>query len=350
MTPPPTRILVTGGAGYIGSHACLRLLEAGLDVVGLDDLSRGHRGAFEAISAAAADLPGSFSPIEASISDRSTCEAALGDHRIELVMHFAALTYVGESVEEPLRYYDNNTGGAISLLQAMNSTGVNRFIFSSTCATYGEPSTDRIPIAEDCPQAPINPYGHSKHMVERVLFDHAYARRAADPAFAFAALRYFNVAGSDPKIRIGEDHRPETHLIPICLEVAAGRREALVIHGDDYPTDDGTCIRDYVHVCDLIDAHIAVMNGLAPGDARALNVGLGHGWSVREVLEACRKITGHPIPERPGPRRPGDPPRLFADSSRIKGEFGWAPHFTELEETVATAWAWMKARPNGYAG
>ena len=345
---PPQRILVTGGAGYIGSHACLRLVETGHAVVGLDDFSRGHAGAFRAITAAADDLPGSFTSVEASIGDRRTCADILRAHKIDLVMHFAALAYVGESVEQPLRYYDNNTGGAISLLEAMMDAGVEKFVFSSTCATYGEPGAEQIPIAEDCPQAPINPYGNSKFMVEQILFDHAEACRLADRPFAFAALRYFNVAGSDPKTRIGEDHRPETHLIPICLEVAAGRREELMIFGDDYDTDDGTCIRDYVHVCDLIDAHIAVMNQLAPGDTHTLNVGLGHGWSVRQVLEACRAVTGKSIPESTSPRRAGDPPKLFANSSRIRDEFGWSPQFQDLEATVATAWAWMQANPSGY--
>jgi UDP-glucose 4-epimerase len=350
MTTPTDhhRVLVTGAAGYIGSHAALRLVEAGHHVVAWDDLSRGHRGAIDAIARVAESLPGSFEFAEGSISDRVALAATLRDRAIDVVMHFAAFAYVGESVDEPLRYYDNNTGGACRLLQAMDDAGVPTIVFSSTCATYGEPPADRIPIAETCPQSPINPYGRSKLMVEHMLADHAEACRRQGRPFAYAALRYFNVAGSDPAGRVGEDHRPETHLIPICLEVAAGRREALTIFGEDYDTPDGTCIRDYVHVVDLVDAHLAVMSVLAPGDERRYNVGIGHGWSVQDVLEACRRITGHPIPARIGPRRAGDPPRLFADAGRIREELGWTPRFTDLDETVATAWRWMQANPSGY--
>jgi UDP-glucose 4-epimerase len=344
----PRRILVTGAAGYIGSHAALRLVEGGHHVVAWDDLSRGHRGAIDAVASAADELPGSFEFVTGSISDRTTLATTLRERAIDVVMHFAAFAYVGESVDEPLRYYDNNTGGACRLLQAMNDADVETLVFSSTCATYGEPTADRIPIAESCPQSPINPYGRSKLMVEHMLADHAEACRRQGRPFAYAALRYFNVAGSDPEGRVGEDHRPETHLIPICLEVAAGRRDVVTIFGEDYDTPDGTCIRDYVHVVDLVDAHLAVMSVLAPGDERRYNVGIGHGWSVRDVLDACRRITGHPIPERSGPRRAGDPPRLFADATRIREELGWTPGVTDLDETVATAWRWMQANPRGY--
>lgn len=344
----PRRILVTGAAGYIGSHAALRLTDAGHHVVGWDDLSRGHRSAIDAITTAADTATGTFDFVEGSISDRAALATTLRDHAIEVVMHFAAFAYVGESVDQPLRYYDNNTGGACRLLQAVDDAEVGTLVFSSTCATYGEPPADRIPIAEDCPQSPINPYGQSKLMVERMLEDHAEACRRADRPFAYAALRYFNVAGSDPAGRLGEDHRPETHLIPICLEVAAGRRASLSIFGDDYETPDGTCIRDYVHVVDLVDAHLAVMTALEPGDRRRYNVGIGHGWSVREVLESCRRVTGHEIPAAIAPRRAGDPPRLFADATRIRQELGWTPRFTDLDETVATAWRWMQAHPRGY--
>ena len=317
--------MVTGSAGYIGSHACLTLLETGHRVVAVDNLARGHRGAIENLSKLD-QSNGNLTFVEASIADRDRMAGVLREHEIDVVMHFAAYAYVGESVHEPLRYYENNTGGACELLQAMGDAGTPRFVFSSTCATYGEPPETQIPIRETCPQSPINPYGWSKLMVEHMLRDHAEACRSAGTPFGYAALRYFNVAGSDPGGRIGEDHRPETHLIPICLEVAAGRREALTIFGDDYQTEDGTCIRDYVHVMDLIDAHVAVMN----------------------ALEACRRVTGHEIPAKLGPRRAGDPPRLFADATKIRETLGWSPNYTDLEETVRTAWRWMKENPTGY--
>ena len=350
MTTPDstTRVLVTGSAGYIGSHACLRLVEAGCRVVGFDDLSRGHRGAVKALQHAAEDAPGTFEFVEGAIADRQGLADLLRSREIDVVMHFAAFAYVGESVEQPLRYYDNNAGGACRLLQAVEDAGVRRLVFSSTCATYGEPPEDRIPIAEDCPQDPINPYGRSKLMVERMIEDRVAAARNSGSPFAATMLRYFNVAGSDPEGRIGEDHRPETHLIPICLEVAAGRREALTIYGDDYPTPDGTCIRDYVHVVDLVDAHLAVMNAMTDGELRRYNVGLGHGWSVREVLESCRRVTGREIAAKMGTRRPGDPPTLFANAGRIGKDLGWSPRFTDLDETVETPWRWMQANPTGY--
>ena len=339
--------MVTGSAGYIGSHACLTLLETGHRVVAVDNLARGHRGAIENLSKLD-QSNGNLTFVEASIADRDRMAGVLREHEIDVVMHFAAYAYVGESVHEPLRYYENNTGGACELLQAMGDAGTPRFVFSSTCATYGEPPETQIPIRETCPQSPINPYGWSKLMVEHMLRDHAEACRSAGTPFGYAALRYFNVAGSDPGGRIGEDHRPETHLIPICLEVAAGRREALTIFGDDYQTEDGTCIRDYVHVMDLIDAHVAVMNALEAGSEFHFNVGLGHGYSVQEVLEACRRVTGHEIPAKLGPRRAGDPPRLFADATKIRETLGWSPNYTDLEETVRTAWRWMKENPTGY--
>jgi len=339
--------MVTGAAGYIGSHACLRLLETGHHVVAVDDLTRGHRGAIDNLSRINSS-GGTLEFVEGSIADRDRMTQVLRDHGIEVVMHFAAFTYVGESVHEPLRYYENNTAGACRLLQAMADAKTPRFVFSSTCATYGEPPENQIPIRETCPQSPINPYGWSKLMVEHMLRDHANACRQAGMPFGYAALRYFNVAGSDPETRIGEDHRPETHLIPICLEVAAGRRPELTIFGDDYDTEDGTCIRDYVHVMDLIEAHISVMNALESDSEFHFNVGLGHGFSVQEVLEACRRVTGRDIPAKLGPRRAGDPPRLFADASKLRETLDWTPRYTDLEETVETAWRWMKANPTGY--
>src|SRR5690606_23566570 len=263
-------VLVTGGAGYIGSHAVLRLLEDGHEVTVVDNLSRGNAGALEALRRV-----GEFHFEHADFGDRSVMERLLRDRAIELVMHFAAWTYVGESVEQPLRYYANNTASALTLLQAMDAVGVKRMVFSSTAATYGEPPPELIPIREDCPQRPINPFGMSKLDVDNMLADYTRMKRDKGEDFAFAALRYFNVAGSDEQCRIGEDHDPETHLIPICLDVALGKRPHITIFGNDYPTPDGTCIRDYVHVADLIDAHVTVMNALAPGDARTYNIGIG---------------------------------------------------------------------------
>lgn len=343
MATAPTRILVTGSAGYIGSHAALRLVEDGASVVGLDDLSRGHRETAARIANA-----GDYTFVEGSIAQQDLVESILREHQIDLVMHFAALAYVGESVTEPLKYYNVNVGGAASLLQAVANVGVERFVFSSTCATYGEPDQELIPIREDCPQHPINPYGQSKLMVERILKDYSEACTRMQRPFAYAALRYFNVAGSDPEGRIGEDHRPETHLIPICLEVAAGKREKLVIYGEDYPTPDGTCIRDYVHVVDLVDAHVNVMRTLEGNVQRHFNVGIGNGVSVREILDTCREVTGHPIPAETGPRREGDPPELYANAGRIHEELGWTATRTDVRTSIEDAWNWMQANPNGY--
>ena len=336
-------VLVTGGAGYIGSHAALRLLEDGHRVTVLDDLSRGHAGAIERLRPL-----GDLHFERADLGDRGVVEPLLRDRAIDAVMHFGAKAYVGESVERPLDYYRSNAAAALALIEAMEATGVRRMIFSSTCATYGEPGPGHVPIAETCPQKPVNPYGRSKLFVEHVLFDHARAKASKGEDFAFAALRYFNVAGCDREGRIGEDHDPETHLIPICLEVALGQRAGLTIFGEDYPTPDGTCIRDYVHVEDLNDAHVVVMDALRPGDTRAYNVGIGRGHSVREVVEACRRVTGAAIPAKPGPRRPGDPPELWADSAKIRRELGWSARYADLDETVETAWRWKQAHPDGY--
>jgi UDP-glucose 4-epimerase len=337
-------VLVTGGAGYIGSHAALRLLEDGHPVTIVDDLSRGRRGAITALE----KLGGDLRFVQADMGDRVVMEKALRDRHIELVMHFAALTYVGESVQQPLRYYRNNTASALALIEAMEATGVQRLVFSSTAATYGEPPPEFIPIKENCPQQPINPYGKSKLMVEQILFDHLQAQREAKQDFAFAALRYFNVAGNDEQCRIGEDHDPETHLIPICLDVALGKRPHITIFGTDYPTPDGTCIRDYVHVSDLIDAHITVMHALKPGDGRTYNIGIGRGSSVREVIDECRRVTGIKFKEVEGPRRAGDPPSLYADPAKIKAELNWSASHVKLQDSIASAWQWRKAHPNGY--
>jgi UDP-glucose 4-epimerase len=338
-------VLVTGGAGYIGSHAALRLIADGHAVTVIDDLSRGNPGAIEVLRAA-----GDLVFAEVGIGDAGKVADLLRRHRIETVMHFAALALVGESVQEPLRYYRNNLAGTVSLLEAMDACGVSRMVFSSTCAIYGEPAPRHIPMNEDCPQQPVNPYGRCKLAAEQLLFDHLHARAAGDGAFAFAALRYFNVAGCDAGGRLGEDHDPETHLIPICLDAALGRRDDVTIFGTDYDTPDGTCIRDYIHVDDLVDAHVAVMGALGPGQALAYNLGIGHGYSVRQVIDACRRVTGIDFPVREGARRPGDPPVLYADPARIRADLGWSARYTDLDEIVATAWRWRRAHPDGYGG
>jgi len=337
-------VLVTGGAGYIGSHAALKLLEAGHAVTIVDNLDRGNRGAITAL-----ENVGPLTFIQADVGDRGAVADALKRNKIELVMHFAALAYVGESVEQPLRYYRQNTAAAIALLEAMDEARVGKLVFSSTCATYGEPPAESIPIAETCSQDPINPYGRSKLMIEKIILDYAEMKKQRGEAFAAAMLRYFNVAGSDPDGRIGEDHKPETHLIPICLQAALGQRDGVTIFGTDYPTPDGTCIRDYVHVWDLIDAHVLAMQKLSPSEVMKLNVGIGQGSSVREVVDACQAVTGKNFPVKEGPRRPGDPPMLFADPRQVQQKLGFQARFTDLKQTVETAWAWMKSHPEGYA-
>jgi UDP-glucose 4-epimerase len=336
-------VLVTGGAGYIGSHAALRLLEDRHAVTVVDDLSRGNRGAIDAIS-----IVGDLKFVQGDVGDRALIESLLRERTIDVVMHFAAKAYVGESVQMPLQYYRNNAAAALALIEAMDAAGVKRMVFSSTCATYGEPTPDYIPIEETCPQNPINPYGRSKLHVENFLFDYATMKRSRGEDFAFAALRYFNVAGNDDYCRIGEDHKPETHLIPICLEAALGQRPHVTIFGADYPTPDGTCIRDYVHVDDLINAHLMVMDVLKPSDALAYNVGIGKGYSVREVIDACRKVTGVKFKTVEGQRRAGDPPALYANPSKIKRELKWSALYTRLDEIIETAWKWRKKNPNGF--
>ncbi len=339
--PTPLNILVTGGAGYIGSHCVKRLVADGHTVTVLDNLGRGHRAAVDA----AAEAGGGKATLEvADLRDTDAVEAVLRKHAVQAVIHFAALAYVGESVHDPLRYYDNNTAGSVSLLTAMDRAGVRRIVFSSTCATYGEPTQDQMPITERLTQQPINPYGWSKLMTERALID--YGNAHSD--FAFAALRYFNVAGSDPGAHIGEDHEPETHIIPVVLNCALGKVEKISIFGDDYDTPDGTCIRDYIHVEDLVDAHVTVLGALGDGDQRFYNLGTGNGTTVMQIVEAGRKVTGHPIPAEVGPRRAGDPPALFADPSKIKDELGWFAKRTDITEMVADAWRWFEANPDGY--
>lgn len=336
-------VMVTGGAGYIGSHAVKRLLETGATVVVVDNLCRGHIEAIDAIRPLAR---GRLHFEQADLADGDRLATLMREHKADTVMHFAALAYVGESVDEPLRYYRANAAGALSLLEACNTAGVGRFVFSSTCATYGEP--ERIPLIEDMPQRPVSPYGTSKLHVEHMLRDHAEACRRAGRPFGFAALRYFNVAGSDPQGLIGEDHHPETHLIPVLIRAALGKAGPVSIFGTDYDTPDGTCIRDYVHVCDLVDAHISVMNALRPGDRRFYNLGIGRGYSVREVIDSARRVTGRPIETVESARRAGDPAALFADPSQIQRELGWRARYTDLDGIVRTAWDWFRAHPDGY--
>lgn len=324
-------VLVTGGAGYIGSHAVRLLLGSGMRVVVIDNLSAGHRAA----------VPANVPLHELELRDCDAVYDVLLKHQIDCVMHFAALASVAESVAEPLRYYANNVGGTISLLSAMQRAGVRQLIFSSTCAVIGIPET--LPITEDLSPRPINPYGVSKRMVEQILLDWA----AADPGFSAVALRYFNVAGCSADGSLGEDHDPETHLIPILLQVALGQRPQATVFGTDYPTPDGTCIRDYVHVDDLCEAHKLALESIKPG-VSIYNVGIGRGYSVREILDAARRVTGHPIPVQFGPRRAGDPPTLFANADKIRRALRWSPRFVNVDELIRTAWDWFRTHPNGY--
>ena len=321
------RILVTGGAGYIGAHTCKLLAARGRTPVCYDNLVYGHRDAVQ------------WGPLEeGDLLDRSRLDEVLERHRPEAVVHFAAFTYVGESVENPGKYYRNNVVGTLNLLEAMRDRQIRRIVFSSTCATYGEP--EQIPITEDHPQSPINPYGASKWMIERMLsdFDTAHGTKSA-------ALRYFNAAGADPDAEIGEDHDPETHLIPLVLDVALGRRKEISIFGDDYDTPDGTCIRDYIHVTDLAEAHLRALDHLEKeGESLRLNLGNGQGYSVREVIEVAQRVTGRSIRARVTQRRPGDPPRLVGDASRARETLGWKPDYPALETIVKHAWAWQQKR------
>jgi UDP-glucose-4-epimerase GalE len=324
------RVLVTGGAGYIGSHAVKALRTAGHAVVVLDDLSAGHR---EAIG----DVP----LVEARIHDAHTVRATLREHRIDTVMHFAAWLTVCESVRQPAKYYENNLVGSLSLLEAMTAEGVGQLVFSSTCATYGEPVA--LPITEDHPQAPVNAYGESKLAVERALrhFGAAHGLRSV-------ALRYFNAAGADPDGELGEDHDPEIHLIPLAIDAARGGRP-LQVFGLDYPTPDGTCLRDYVHVADLADAHVRALDALAAGRPSAVyNVGTGRPWSVREVIDTVSQVVGAPVAWQAAARREGDPSALYAASARVQDELGWRPVMSDLATIVAHAAAWRAAHPGGY--
>lgn len=317
------RVLVTGGAGYIGSHTCKALYQAGFEPVVFDNLSTGHRWAVR------------WGPVvKADLSNRSAIVSALQEYRVEAVIHFAASAYVGESIQNPRKYFNNNVVNTLNLLEAMLDAGVRYIVFSSSCATYGIP--EHIPISEDHPQRPVSPYGESKLFVERALrwYGEAYGLR-------WVALRYFNAAGADPEGELGEVHNPETHLIPLAIQAALGRRPYLEIYGTDYPTPDGTAIRDYVHVTDLAKAHVLALTYLLNGgESTALNLGTGRGHSVREVVGAVERVSCRRVLVREGPRRPGDPPALVAEATRAKAVLGWEPGFRSLDAIVETAWHW----------
>ena len=324
------KILITGGAGYVGS-ACLRYVaEQGHKVMAYDNLVMGHRQAV-----------GSHPLVEGDIADTELLTKTLKDFGADAVMHFAAATYVGESVEDPEYHYRNNVGGTLSLLNAMRAANVTRMLFSSTCATYG--MTQSETMSEATPQDPFSPYARTKLAVEWMIRDFAHAY-----GMGFTLLRYFNASGGDADGQNGEDHRPENHLIPLVLEVPLGKRDKIMVFGDDYDTPDGTCIRDYVHTRDLASAHLLAIEATTEGTAEVYNIGTGNGQSVMEIIEACRKVTGHPIPLEITDRRPGDPPRLVAEPTKLKTQLGWEPQYTNIEDTIATAWAWHKAYPNGY--
>jgi UDP-glucose 4-epimerase len=323
-------VLVTGGAGYIGSHAAKALTAAGRAVVLYDNLSEGHRQA-----ALGADL------VVGDTRDVGLLRSVIASRGVTAVMHFAAWAAVGESVRDPAGYYGNNVEGSLAVLGAMAAEGVSQFIFSSTCAIFGEPT--EVPLSEDLPKNPINAYGETKLAVERALphFERAYGIRSV-------CLRYFNAAGADPDGQLGEDHHPERHLIPLALEAAAGRR-SLQVFGADYPTPDGTCLRDYIHVTDLAQAHLLALDALEAGrPSAAYNLGNGRAHSVREVLRAVAGVTGREVPHTIAPRRPGDPAVLFASNRRIQSELGWRPRFAGLDAIIDTAWRWFQAHPHKY--
>lgn len=323
-------ILVTGGAGYIGSHSVLSLQKAGYEVIILDNLVYGHQDLVETVL--------KTKLIIGDTCDRSLLRQIFTDHQIDAVMHFAAYAYVGESVSQPAKYYHNNVVGTLTLLEAMLEAKIDKFVFSSTCATYGIP--DSVPIKEEQPQNPINPYGATKLMVERILQDFAQAYD-----FRSVCLRYFNAAGADPAGNLGEDHSPETHLIPLVLQTALGKRESISVFGTDYDTPDGSCVRDYIHVLDLAQAHILALEYLLQdGQTDVFNLGNGSGFSVKEVIAAARKITGKEIPAKMSDRRPGDPPTLVGSGVKAQEILGWQPQYSNLDDIIAHAWQWHQKR------
>ncbi|UCD29351.1 MAG: UDP-glucose 4-epimerase GalE [Planctomycetota bacterium] len=325
------RIFVTGGAGYVGSHCVKDLCEHGHEVVVIDNLCKGHRSAVYAKARL----------IEGDVGDAKLLRSILTATKFDAVMHFAASAEVGESVREPLSYYHNNVSNTLTLLELMRDAGIHKIVFSSSCATYGMPAS--VPIREDTPQLPINPYGRTKLAVEWMLADSASAW-----GLGSCALRYFNACGAARDGSIGEDHNPESHLIPIILETARGRRSQMSVFGTDYDTPDGTCIRDYIHVEDLASAHRLAIEAIEPGVGQAFNIGTGRGNSVLEVIEAARRITGQEITIEEVDRRPGDPPILIADASRIGQELGWKPDWTDIEDIVGSAWQWHQSHPEGF--
>ncbi len=324
-----THILITGGAGYIGSHACKAIETAGYTPIAYDSLEYGHEWAVK------------WGPLETGdIRDRDRLDQVIRKYRPEAVMHFAAYAFVGESVENPGRYYRNNVAGTLTLLEAVRDHGIQNFIFSSTCATYGLP--EQIPLTENHPQFPINPYGSTKLMIEQMLkdFDAAHGLK-------FVALRYFNAAGADPGGRIGEDHHPETHLIPLVLDAALEKSENIRIFGTDYDTPDGTCIRDYIHVTDLADAHVLALEYvLKSRNSGFFNLGNGNGYSVRSVIQTAEKVTGKKIPVMEADRRPGDPPVLIGSSEKAAKILKWKPRYDRLETIIETAWKWAVKNSN----
>ncbi|MFH1746991.1 MAG: UDP-glucose 4-epimerase GalE [Planctomycetota bacterium] len=325
------RLFIAGGAGYVGSHCVRRLVSAGHEVTVYDNLCAGHR--------AAVDPRAKF--VRGDLGDVSRLRELLGPGSFDGVLHFAAFLNVGESVTQPLRYYRNNVANTLNLLECMQAAEIRRIVFSGTCAVYGVPA--QLPLTEDLPKQPISPYGSSKLVVEWMLEQSAKAW-----GLGAISLRYFNAAGAAADGSLGEDHAPEIHLIPLVLQVALGQRERIYILGSDYPTPDGTCIRDYIHVEDLAEAHLLAIENVEEGQLEAYNVGTGSGFSVREVIEAARVITGHDIPAKETSRRPGDPPVLYADSDKLRERFGWQPRYRNIKTIVQTAWGWHRANPNGY--
>ena len=324
-------ILITGGAGYIGSHTAAQLLENGEDIVIVDSLVKGHK---EAV------LGGKF--YEGDLRDEAFLDKVFRENDIESVIHFAAYSLVGESVEQPLKYYNNNLMASLKLLTKMQEYGTKRIVFSSTAAVYGEP--ENVPILESDKNNPTNPYGETKLAFERAL-------KWADQAYGIkhVSLRYFNACGAHESGRIGEDHSPESHLIPLVLQVALGQREHITIYGNDYPTEDGTCIRDYIHVMDLADAHILALDKLRRGGESSIyNLGNGTGFSVQQIIDKVREVTGHDIPQVVGPRRAGDPAALIASSEKIKKELHWKPKYEDISKIIETAWLWHKNHPKGF--
>ena len=323
------RILVTGGAGYIGSVVVAQLLQDGYDPLVFDNLSHGYRQA----------LPTSAKLFVGDLADRAAVDRVFSEFKPQAVMHFAAFIEAGESMQRPEKYFRNNTATTLNLLEALLAHGTNRFVFSSTAALFGNP--EKTPIEETAPLQPTNAYGESKLLVEQML---EWMHRIH--GLQYACLRYFNAAGAAGEQ--GEDHQPESHLIPIALQVALGVREEMAIYGTDYPTPDGTCVRDYIHVSDLAAAHLLVLRALEHNSRLIYNLGNGRGFSVREVIDTARKVTGHAIPARESPRRPGDPAVLVASSEKIRSELGWTPRYPDLASIVRSAWAWRKAHPKGY--